>query len=60
VRILLPLVWVPVFATGLFAGLLYSLAFAGSAFPWRELFYASVLVTLAAVTGIKTRHRDAD
>jgi hypothetical protein len=60
VRVLLPLVWAPIFAAALLAGVLYSIAFAGSSFPWRELFFGSVLITLAAVTAIKTRRRDAE
>lgn len=64
VRVLLPLVWASSFTAAVLGGLLYSLAVAGSAqphrFPWRELFFGSVLVTLAAVTGIKTRRQDPD
>lgn len=58
VRILLPLVWAPSFATAL----LVSLAFVASPhrLPWRELFFGSVLFTLAAVTGIKTRNQDPE
>jgi hypothetical protein len=63
VRVLLPLVWASSFAAALLGGLVYSAAVAGSVshpFPWRELFFGSVLVTLAAVTGIKTRHQDSE
>lgn len=63
-RVLFPIVWASSFAAALLVGLLYSLAVAGSSsphrFPWRELFFGSVLVTLAAVTGIKTRHQDTE
>jgi len=42
----------------------YDLFIAGSAgqhhFYWRELFFGSVLVTLGAVTKIKTRDQDPE
>lgn len=62
VRVLLPLVWASSFAAALLVSLLYSLAFVASPhrLPWRELFFGSVLFTLAAVTGIKTRHQDTE
>lgn len=43
---------------------MYDLFIAGSAgqhhFYWRELFFGSVLVTLGAVTTIKTRDQDPE
>lgn len=63
VRVLLPLVWALSFAAALLGSLLYSTTVAGSGshpFPWRELFFGSVIFTLASVTGIKTRHQDSE
>ena len=56
---LIPLVWVSVFAAGMLGDLCYTVFFAGAShhFYWRETLFGSCLVTLATVTGIKGRRQ---
>jgi hypothetical protein len=58
VRVLIPLVWVCVFAAASFGELIAMMAgLGGDHFAWRVVFFGTSLMTLAFVTGIKGRRR---
>jgi len=57
VRVLIPLVWVSVFAAATLGNLMVIAAGASHHFYWREMLFGSCLVMLTGVTGIKGRQK---
>jgi hypothetical protein len=56
-RVLIPLVGIATYTAVSLGALLAILVGAASHYYWRDLVFGSCLVTLASVTGIKTRQR---
>jgi len=64
VRVLIPLVWVVTMGAATLGGVVYHAFAAGPAvqlhYHWRDMVFGTTLFTLASVTGIKGRRREAD
>ena len=57
VRVLIPLVWVSVFAAATLGNLMTIAVGASHHYYWREMLFGSCLVTLTTVTGLKGRRQ---
>jgi len=57
VRVLIPLVWVSVFAVVSFTGLIAVMTGITPYIPWRSVIFGTGIVTLGAVTGLKSRQK---